>query len=61
MLSLNCKEMGTAPDCNYVAKRNTEDEVLRDGFAHASKEHGMKPENMTPDMRQKAVSLIKRS
>lgn len=61
MLSLNCKEMGTAPDCNYVAKGNTEDEVLKDGFEHASKAHGMKAEDMTPQMRQKAVSLIKRS
>lgn len=60
MLSLNCREMGTA-DCDYVATGNTEDEVLKDGFAHASKEHGMKAEDMTPEMRQKAVSLIKRS
>lgn len=52
--------MGTAPDCNYVAKGNTEDEVLN-GFAHASKAHGMKAEDMTPKMRQKAVSLMKRS
>ena len=53
--------MGTAPDCNYVAKGNNEDEVLKDGFAHASRAHGMKAEEMTPAMRQKAVSLIKRS
>jgi len=53
--------MGTAPDCNYVAKGSTEDEVLKDGFAHASKAHGMKAEDMTPQMRQKAVSLMKRS
>ena len=52
--------MGTA-DCDYVAWGNTEEEVLQDGFAHASKEHGMKAEDMRPEMRQKAVSLIKRS
>lgn len=60
MLSLNCRKMGTA-DCDYVARGNTEEEVLQDGFAHASKEHGMKAEDMRPEMRQKAVSLIKRS
>lgn len=60
MLSLKCRDMGT-PDCDYVVKGNTEEEVLRDGFVHASKEHGMKAEDMTSEMRQKAISLMHRS
>ena len=60
MLSLKCREMGTA-DCDYVATGNTEEEVLQNGFAHASKEHGMKAEDMKPEMRQKAISLMRRS
>jgi predicted small metal-binding protein len=48
-------------DCDYVVKGNTEDEILQNGFAHASKEHGMKAEDMTPEMRAKAISLIRRS
>ena len=58
MLSLSCKEMGTA-NCEYKATGNTIDEVLQNGFAHASKEHGMKPSDMTPEMRQMAITLIK--
>jgi predicted small metal-binding protein len=46
-------------DCDFVAKGNSVDEVIQNGFAHASKEHGMKAEDMTPEMRAKAISLIK--
>lgn len=60
MLSLVCREMGFVT-CDYVVKGNTEDEILQKGFEHASKEHGMKKEDMTPEMRAKAISLIKRS
>jgi hypothetical protein len=39
--------MGTA-DCDYVARGNTEKEVLQDGFAHASKEQvSVRPRNRT--------------
>lgn len=59
MLSLRCKDMGI--ECDYVATGNTEKEVLQNGFAHASAEHGMKAEDMTAEMRGKAITLMQTS
>lgn len=35
MLSLKCRDMGT-PDCDYVVKGDTEEEVLQNGFITSS-------------------------
>jgi len=38
MKSLSCRDAGC--DCGYVAKGETEEDVLRDSAQHGIKEHG---------------------
>jgi len=57
--TLNCREAGF--ECDYVVKGETDEEVLRNGGEHAMKAHGMKAEDMTPEMKQKLKGLIRSS
>ncbi len=45
MKILSCREAGC--ECDYVAKGETEEEVMRDAVRHGIEEHGKKEENMT--------------
>ena len=45
MKTLSCRDAGC--DCNYVAKGETEEDVLRDGAQHGMKEHGKTAKDMT--------------
>ena len=47
MLKFKCKDVGF--DCGFVAKGKTEDEILSQCATHATKDHGMKPEDITPE------------
>jgi predicted small metal-binding protein len=57
--TLNCREAGF--ECDYVVKGETDEEVLRNGGDHAMKVHGMKAEDITPEMKQKLKGLIRSS
>ncbi|TLX82593.1 MAG: DUF1059 domain-containing protein [Thaumarchaeota archaeon] len=62
MLKLKCKDAGF--DCKFVAKGKTEDEIMQNmqkAAEHAMKDHGMKPEDMTPEMKEKIRSHIHKS
>src|SRR5918911_3836672 len=45
MKTLSCRDAGC--DCNYVARGETEEEVIRDAAQHGMKEHGKTQEDMT--------------
>ena len=45
MKTLSCRDAGC--DCDYVAKGETEEEVIRDAAQHGIKEHGKTQEDMT--------------
>ncbi len=59
MKTLSCREAGF--DCDYVVKGETEEEVMKNGGEHAMKVHGMKQEEITPEMKQKLKGLIRSS
>jgi predicted small metal-binding protein len=59
MKTLSCREAGF--DCDYVVKGETEEEVMKNGGEHAMKVHGMKQEEITPEMTQKLKGLIRSS
>jgi predicted small metal-binding protein len=59
MKTINCREAGF--DCNYIVKGETEEEVMKNGAEHAMKEHAMKEEDITPEMKQKIRGLIRSS
>jgi predicted small metal-binding protein len=44
MKTLSCRDAGC--DCDYVAKRETEEDVLRDAAQHGIKEHGKTDRDM---------------
>jgi predicted small metal-binding protein len=59
MLSINCRDVDV--DCDYVAKGETEEELMKDAAEHAVKDHGYKEEEiMTPEMKEKIRSHIRR-
>ena len=55
MKTLSCREAGC--ECDYVAKGETEEEVMRDAVRHGIEEHGKKEENMT-QMKEMLRALI---
>jgi predicted small metal-binding protein len=59
MKTINCREAGF--DCDYIVRGETEEEVMKNGAEHAMKDHGMKEEDITPEMKQKIRGLIRSS
>ena len=60
MLTVSCREVGV--DCDYVAKGETEEEIMKNAGEHAVKDHGYKQEDiMTPEMKEKIRQHIHRS
>ena len=55
MKILSCREAGC--ECDYVAKGETEEEVMRDAVRHGIEEHDKREENMT-QMKEMLRSLI---
>jgi predicted small metal-binding protein len=55
MKILSCREAGC--ECDYVAKGETEEEVMRDAVRHGTEEHGKREQNMT-QMKEMLRSLI---
>jgi predicted small metal-binding protein len=55
MKTLSCREAGC--ECDYIAKGETEEEVIRDAAGHGIKEHGKKQEDMT-QMKEMLRALI---
>ena len=59
MKTLSCREAGF--DCVYVVKGETEEEIFKNGAQHATIDHGMKPEDITPQFKEKLRGLIRNS
>lgn len=53
MRDFHCRDAGMS--CDFVAKGNTDDEILRQAGSHAQKTHGMQ---VTPDLEKKVRGLI---
>ena len=57
-LTLACKDLGT--DCPYVARGETEDELMTDGGKHAKEVHGYTDEQLSdPEMVKKIKAAVK--
>lgn len=59
MLNFKCSSVGF--DCSWTAKGKTEDEILAQCAAHATKDHKMKPEEITDELKGKIKTNIKKS
>jgi predicted small metal-binding protein len=60
MKTLACRDVGYNCDC--ILEGKTEEDVIKNGLEHALKEHGMKPEDVTPELRdEKLKGLIHNS
>jgi predicted small metal-binding protein len=60
MKTISCREVGLF-DCDHVVEGQTEDEVMKRGAEHAIKVHGMKEEDITPEIQEKARGVIRTS
>jgi predicted small metal-binding protein len=59
MFTVNCRDVGV--DCDYVAKGETEEDLMKDAGQHAVKDHGYKEEDiMTPEMKENIRSHIRK-
>lgn len=59
-MTVSCRDVGV--DCDYVAKGETEEEIMRDAGEHAVRDHGYKEDEiMTPQMKDKIRSHIRRT
>ena len=60
MLRISCRDAGR--DCDCIIAVAPEDEILKNAAEHAVKEHGYKEQDiMTPEMKNKIISLIRKS
>jgi predicted small metal-binding protein len=59
VLKLKCRDVGF--DCGWTTKGKTEDEILASCAAHATKDHNMKPEEITEDLKSKIRANIHKS
>ncbi len=59
MLKFKCSSVGF--DCDFVAKGKSEEEILTQCAAHATKDHKMKPEEITPELLDKIKKNIHKS
>jgi predicted small metal-binding protein len=59
MLSLACRDAGF--DCDRIVRGETEEEIMKSVSEHAMTVHGMKPEDLTPELMEKIKSLIRQT
>jgi len=59
MLKFKCSSVGF--DCGFVVKGKSEDDILAQCAAHATKDHNMKPEDITPELKEKIKKNIHKS
>ena len=52
---LSCRDVGV--DCDFVARGNSEEEILQKAREHARKEHGFP--DIPPDLVEKVKALIR--
>ena len=55
MKTINCRDAGI--QCDFVARGQTNEEVMRVAAEHRRQKHGM--QNITPELQQKMKSLIR--
>lgn len=48
---MKCRDVGF--DCGFVAKGNSEQEIMQQAAVHAQKDHGIRPEDITDDLKSK--------
>ncbi len=53
--AMNCRDVG--PDCDFVAKGETEDELMTQVAKHANEAHGI--ETVPPELAEKARAAIR--
>lgn len=53
--TLHCRDVG--PDCDFVARGESEDDIMRQVVEHARSVHGIDP--VPADLAQKARSVIR--
>ena len=58
MKTLSCREAGC--ECDYVAKGETEEDVMRDAVRHGIEEHG-KTQDVMSQMKEMIRALIRSS
>lgn len=56
VMEMKCKDVGF--NCDYVVKGNNEQEIMQNAAAHAERDHGIKPADITEDLKSKIRANI---
>lgn len=56
IMEMKCKDVGY--NCDYVVRGNNEQEIMQNAAAHAQSDHGMKPEDITEELKNKIRANI---
>ncbi|MFZ0695714.1 MAG: DUF1059 domain-containing protein [Nitrososphaeraceae archaeon] len=54
-----CRDAGF--DCGKIIRGETEEEIMKSVSEHAMGDHGMKPEDLTPELIEKIKNLIRQT
>lgn len=55
-MEMKCRDVGF--DCDYVVKGNNEQEIMQNAATHTQRDHGIRPEDITEDLRSKVRANI---
>ena len=55
-MEMKCRDVGF--DCDYVVKGNTEQEIMQNAAVHAQRDHKMKSDEITDDLKSKVRANI---
>lgn len=58
MLKFKCADVGF--DCSWTTRGNTQEEILHNCANHAQEDHGMKPSDITEELRSKIKAKIQK-
>ncbi len=58
-LKFKCRDVGF--DCGFQVKAKTEDDILSQVATHATRDHNMKPEEITEELKTKIKANIHKS
>ena len=56
-MEFKCRDVGF--DCNWTATGNTEQEIMQQAAVHAEQDHGIKPQDMTEELKNKVKANIR--
>ncbi len=56
VMEMKCRDVGF--NCDFVVRGDSEQEIMQQAAAHAQRDHGMRPEDITEELKGKIRANI---